>query len=193
MTDERVNELPLPQVLLMRVRLPLKTKDTSVLPMHLRPIERLDPSQAAQTRNIFLNEQALPEGGELMLMNGMRWGDAVTERPVLGSVEVWNLVNTTRELHPFHMHEVQFQILKRQNLDSDAYKQSGTVVTYGATQNPGPGEEGWKDTVRVPPRMVTSIIVRFGPYSGRYVYHCHILEHEDMDMMRPFEVRPAAN
>jgi spore coat protein A len=188
LTDERANEQPLPLVMQMRVRRRLSATDLSVIPMKLRPIQRLDPSQASATRNIFLREETLANGGILMLLNGMRWNEPVTESPLAGSVEVWNLVNATRELHPFHIHQVQFQVLGRQNLDSDAYKRSGTVVTFGAPMPPGPGEAGWKDTIRVPPRMLTTIIMRFGPYAGRYVYHCHILEHEDMDMMRPFDV-----
>jgi spore coat protein A len=53
---------------------------------------------------------------------------------------------------------------------------------------PEPHERGWKDTVQCPPGMITRIITKFEGYAGKYLYHCHILEHESNDMMRPFEV-----
>jgi spore coat protein A len=55
-------------------------------------------------------------------------------------------------------------------------------------QLPEPNEAGWKDTIQCPPGMITRIIARFEGYPGKYLYHCHILEHESNDMMRPFEV-----
>ena len=70
---------------------------------------------------------------------------------------------------------------------------SGSTIYTGDAFPPEPGEMGWKDTVRATPGAVTRIIVRFESYSGRYVWHCHLLEHEDNEMMRPFEVLPAAS
>jgi spore coat protein A len=83
---------------------------------------------------------------------------------------------------------VRFQILDRRPIDSFAYRSKGILKFIGATLAPEPFERGWKDTVRTDPGAVTRIIVPFEGYAGRYVWHCHILEHEDNEMMRPFEV-----
>jgi spore coat protein A len=91
-------------------------------------------------------------------------------------------------MHPFHIHLVDFQVLDRTPYDVDTYLKTGQINYTGPAESPDPNEMGRKDVVRVVPRMVTRIILNFGPYPGYYVYHCHILEHEDMDMMRPYEV-----
>ena len=119
-----------------------------------------------------------------------------------GSWEVWNLVNLTVDTHPIHLHLVEFQVIDRIPVDTSGYapgtgatlpgrpidlSKSGTLSqTYprGVDAN----ETGFKDTVRVNPGEVVRLAARFDGYCGRYMYHCHILEHEDMDMMRPFVV-----
>jgi spore coat protein A, manganese oxidase len=94
---------------------------------------------------------------------------------------------------------VQFQVLDRTPIDVERYERDAAALGSkpdpapyftGASSAPDADEEAWKDTVGVPPGMVTRIIARFGPFTGRYVWHCHILEHEEHDMMRPFEVVP---
>jgi spore coat protein A len=85
---------------------------------------------------------------------------------------------------------VRFQILDRQPFDVTHYLTSKKIRFTGKPFPPEPGEEGWKDTVRASPGAVTRIIVKFEGYAGRYVWHCHILEHEDNEMMRPYEVLP---
>jgi spore coat protein A len=107
---------------------------------------------------------------------------------VLGSVEIWNLVNLTEDSHPIHLHMVRFQILDRQPFDADEYLGKGTMRFVGAPVRPSAEEAGWKDTVRADPGLVTRIIVRFDGYVGRYVWHCHVLEHAANEMMRPFDV-----
>ena len=123
-----------------------------------------------------------------MTLNGKMWSDPIVERPLLGATEVWDLVNLLPDTHPFHIHLTNFQVLGRMPFDVAAYRATGKIASTGPTEPPPPNERGWKDTVRVVPGMVTRIIMRFAPYAGFYVYHCHILEHEDMEMMRPFEV-----
>jgi spore coat protein A len=86
-----------------------------------------------------------------------------------------------------HLHLVQFQILRRQGFDPVALRR-GVVELVGMPRLPAANEVGWKDTAVVNPREVLTIIIRFEGYTGRYVFHCHMLEHEDNDMMRPFEV-----
>ena len=86
-----------------------------------------------------------------------------------------------------HLHLVQFQILQRQGFNP-ATLRSGALELVGIPRLPPANEAGWKDTAVVNPREVLTIIVRFEGYAGRYVLHCHMLEHEDNDMMRPYEV-----
>lgn len=116
----------------------------------------------------------------------------VTEKPTVNTTEIWELVNLTEDTHPIHLHLVRFQMLDRRPFDAFTYQDSGRVRFYGPSATPGPDEAGWKDTVRCESGTITRIIVPFEPYTGRYVWHCHILEHEDNEMMRPFEVTAAA-
>jgi spore coat protein A, manganese oxidase len=105
-------------------------------------------------------------------------------------VEIWNLMNVTDDVHPIHLHLVRFQILDRRRFDAFAYQNRGVLRYWGAAIPPEPSEAGWKDTVRADPGMVTRIIMRFEGFTGRYVWHCHILEHEDNEMMRPYDILP---
>ena len=158
--------------------------------MHLKPIRRIPLSKATVTRQIVFAQQNMPNGMPMLTLNGKTWEDPITEKPVLGSTEIWNLVNTLPDTHPFHVHLVTFQVIDRTPFGVDAFSADGRVAPTGPAEAPDPNEMGWKDVVRVPPNRVTRIILHFSPYAGYYVYHCHILEHEDMDMMRPFQVVP---
>src|SRR5699024_4388625 len=111
-----------------------------------------------------------------------------TEKPKIGDTEVWSFMNITDFPHPIHIHLIQFQVLNRQAFDLDLYNETKQIVFTGAPTPPKPNERGWKDTVSAPPGEFTRVIVKFGPYTGRYVWHCHILEHEEYDMMRPYDV-----
>lgn len=141
-----------------------------------------------------------------LLMNGKPYGDPVDEKPAEGTTEVWQFINATFDTHPVHIHLVQFQIVNRQPLDTDTYWPLWEAWRTGAGPKPvlsdhlsgppvppAPAESGWKDTARSDPREVLRFIARFTlpadtERPARYVYHCHILEHEDNEMMRPFEV-----
>ena len=167
-----------------------KVKDTSRLPSALRPVIRLAESQAVQSRMLTLSDVYAPNSDipTAMLLNRTRWHMPVTEKPVLNSVEIWNLINVDEETHPIHLHLVRFQILDRRRFDVLTFNDQGALHYGGPAEPPGPGEAGWKDTVKAKPGMVTRIIARFEGFTGRYVWHCHVLEHEDNEMMRPFEV-----
>jgi spore coat protein A, manganese oxidase len=159
------------------------------LPATLRPVSKIPESKATKTRVLTLNETLDYAGfSMLMLLNGTRWHMPVTETPVIDSVEIWSLVNLTQDAHPVHLHLVRFQILDRRPFDEFAYNANRTIKYTGPAVAPEPNETGWKDTVRADPGMVTRIIARFEGYTGRYVWHCHNLEHEDNEMMRPYEV-----
>jgi spore coat protein A, manganese oxidase len=165
------------------------------LPAKLRPVPRMKASAAVKTRTLTLNEYHDPQAHRmLMLLDGKHWHEPVTEKPELDSVEIWQLMNLTEDSHPIHLHLVRFQILNRQLFDADEYRTSGKLLLQRAPMPPAPNEAGWKDTVRVDPGTITRIIVRFEGYTGRYVWHCHLLEHAANEMMRPFEVvaRPSS-
>jgi spore coat protein A len=163
--------------------------DTSSLPQSLRPVPKLAESEASKSRPLSIVEVEDFYGKPVtMLLNNAHWKMPVTENPTLNSVEIWELVNTTDDTHPIHLHLVRFQILDRRRFSIFPYVTKGDLKYTGAPVPPDPGEAGWKDTVRAEPGMVTRIIVKFEGFVGRYVWHCHVLEHEDNEMMRPYDV-----
>jgi spore coat protein A len=156
--------------------------DTDPVPATLRTVEVLDPNDAIESRDFHLQKFSEGCAGSEWLINGLHWDD-ITEYPVLGTTEVWNFVNRSGISHPMHMHMVFFQVLERQ----DFTIVDGNVVPVGPPIPPTASEAGWKDTAMVHPNQITRVIARFEDYQGKYAYHCHILEHEDHEMMRQFQ------
>jgi spore coat protein A len=168
---------------------PTGIKDTSVVPAVLRDIPRMPESSAVLTRTLTLNDHGDHAGNSMrMLLNNMHWDMPVTEKPVIDTVEIWSLVNLTDDAHPIHLHLVRFQILDRRPFDLFTYNSTGEIRYTSAAVPPPENEAGWKDTVRTDAGTVTRIIIRFEGFVGRYVWHCHLLEHEDNEMMRPYEI-----
>jgi spore coat protein A len=207
------------QIMQFRVISP-KAPDTSSLPETLVPVQRL-PEEGAAIRPLILNEVQARLGPTMSLLNNSMWDKPITEKPKLGSTEIWEIINTTGDAHPIHLHLVQFQILDRQELHVEEYNEAlhetneregvqpgegGTIIPVdrfleGKRIPPDPNEAGWKDTVRVDHGTVTRIIVKFGPRftsdyafdataAPHYVWHCHILEHEDNEMMHRYQIVP---
>jgi spore coat protein A, manganese oxidase len=164
----------------------------ATLPATTSAAETLDPLTGAPiTLNVedapYLDEQTgLPE---------------VTTKPAADAVEDWLLVNTTADAHPIHLHLVTFEVIDRRPFDVAAYDHETQAITYTAPAVPAaPNENGRKDTVQAHPGQVTRIRARFelpdegtielppGVDNPQYVWHCHILEHEENDMMPAFEV-----
>ncbi|MGN6593282.1 MAG: multicopper oxidase family protein [Terriglobales bacterium] len=144
-----------------------------------------------RVRRLTLNEYGDAHGAmAMMLLDGKRWEAPVSENPALGDSEVWEFLNLTGDTHPIHLHEVRFRILGRQPFDAGQYLLDKTLRFTGAAQPPAPDEDGWKDTVRCYAGELTRIGIHFEGYAGRYVWHCHLLEHADNAMMRPYEIRP---
>jgi spore coat protein A, manganese oxidase len=169
------------------------SSSTRTLPAALRPLPKTSESSAVKTRMLTLVEvDDIYKHPVHMLLNNAHWNTPVTENPRLDSIEIWNLINTTDDSHPIHLHAVRFQILDRQSFDIAAFWTEKKFVYFGPPVPPDPGESGWKDTVRAEPGMITRIIIRFEGYPGRYVWHCHILEHEDNEMMRPYDIMVAS-
>lgn len=110
--------------------------------------------------------------------NPQHWDDAITENPATGATEVWEIYNFTQDAHPIHIHEVEFEIVGR---ESD-----------GVVRPPESWETGFKDTVIAYPGEITRVKGTFDR-AGQFVWHCHILEHEDNEMMRPYAVGPIQN
>ena len=166
-----------------------QVRDDSRVPDVLRDLPRVTEASASKSRELTLDEYsdcvATPM---LMLLNGKRWHDPVTESVKLGATESWNLVNLTEDTHPIHLHLVRSQILDRRPFDVDEYVAKKTIRYVGPAQEPPVHERGWKDVVQVYPGMVTRIVATFDGYAGRYAWHCHLAEHEANEMMRPFEV-----
>jgi spore coat protein A len=166
-----------------------KVTDNFKIPATLRKLDSLAITPATPNRNLTLGDSQDRVGhSKMMLLNGCHWSMPVTEKPVLNTVETWSFINLTDDSHPIHLHLVRFQILERRKFDLNAYLLTKQVVFTDPPTPPAAAESGWKDTVRVDPLSVTRIAAHFGPYTGRYVWHCHMLEHEDNEMMRPYEI-----
>jgi len=118
--------------------------------------------------------------------NPLAWMDALTENPGLGT-EVWEIRNFTADAHPIHIHQTQFRVLDRAPFDPEH-----PDVPPGPARPPEAWETGAKDTVIAYPGEITRLVARFD-LVGQYVWHCHILDHEDHDMMRPMAIGKKQN
>ncbi len=117
------------------------------------------------------------------------WSEGVTENPAVGATEIWEFYNTTGDAHPMHVHEVVFQVVDRQDIFVNEMDQTVQVVPGSVPVPPEPWENGFKDTVISYPGQVTRVMATF-TNPGQFVWHCHIVEHEDNEMMRPFRIGP---
>jgi spore coat protein A len=160
----------------------------------------------AATRYITLNEIAAETANWVLLLNAADFEQAATETPKVGAVEDWVYINLTGDTHPMHTHLVMFQVIGRTPFDAVAYQAAyggpsgvpGGIdprpYATGPMLPPDATERGFKDTVKVNPGYFTTVRAKYDLPQGlhqpqTYVYHCHILEHEDNDMMRPFTVK----
>jgi FtsP/CotA-like multicopper oxidase with cupredoxin domain len=177
--------------------------DTSLLPTTLPAPTALGP--AAVTRAVSLNEEEsktvrVSEDGNGNIVldcatgevfgptsallgtlnpdgsgNPLLWSDLITENPAIGDAETWEMHNFTEDAHPIHIHQIKFEVVGRE--------------ANGMPLPSVPGESGFKDTVIAYPGEITRVKARYD-LPGFYVWHCHIVEHEDNEMMRPFHVGP---
>jgi FtsP/CotA-like multicopper oxidase with cupredoxin domain len=162
----------------------------SPIPAQLVEVPPMNPALAAAERVFELvtipghgcgDEHGNHGGGLVWTINGLMW-DEITEFPVLDSYEIWTWHNESGMSHPMHMHLVAFQVLHRQELDPNTGQPTGPLL------DPEPHESGWKDTVHSPTGYRTTVMAQFTGFTGLFPYHCHILEHEDHEMMRQFMV-----
>ena len=210
----------LPQIMMIRVTKPLSSEDTTTPPQNLvlPAFQGILPlPDGTPTRDWVLKEtfDPLTQEPQEVKVNGLWFDDPIEDFPQAGSTEIWNYVNLTEDAHPMHPHLIKFQVLGRVPFDVARYeadwfewidegrkpesKPNSLDYATGARQAPGPDEIGWKDTVKASVGMITQIAARFdvppGSVTGmsggyEYVHHCHILEHEENEMMRPYAVVP---
>lgn len=169
--------LPLP------TRLVAKVKGFVDRALSYDKAETLDPAAAKRTRRFTLGEfeptdgTCTNEAGFVAVIEdeqgGRLWDDINTVVP-FGDIEMWEFVNNTPDTHPMHLHLVQFQVHQRE--------------VNGQISGPLPSEAGWKDTVQVHPGETVRLLARFDGFKGTFPFHCHILEHEDHEMMRQYRV-----
>ena len=117
------------------------------------------------------------------------WADPVTENPSTGATEIWEMYNATADAHPMHIHEIAFEVVNRQEISVDEETREVQVAPGSVPIPPEPWETGLKDTVIAYPGQVTRVRGRFKT-PGQFVWHCHIVEHEDNEMMRPYRIGP---
>jgi spore coat protein A len=197
-----------PLAAVMQIRVGKTTPVPPSIPTTLVGGLKADLHDPARTRYITLNEIDVDEPTWFLNLNGVHFEDGpVTETPHVGAVEDWVYVNVTGDTHPMHTHLVTFQVVGRTPFDAAAYEEAHegpngvpggidpSPFATGPMEPPDPSERGFKDTVKANPGQFTTIRAKFDLPTGvtapqNYVYHCHIVEHEDNDMMRPFTVSP---
>jgi spore coat protein A, manganese oxidase len=168
---------------------PLTSPDTSMPPDQLGLPAFTPLGEATNTRRVALLEEDSrvlegvgPKEAELGVVDedgtpvNLSWDQPITENPALDSTEIWEIFNFTEDAHPIHIHEVQFQVVDRRPFGEDA-------------RPPDSWEAGFKDTVIAYPGEITRVKALFDN-PGLFVWHCHILEHEDNEMMRPYRIGP---
>jgi spore coat protein A len=198
----------LPQVMQIRVGTTVSQPGPTFVPSSLLGGRAaIVTGPIAATRYITLNEIDVDEPTWFLNLNGLHFEDPTTETPKVGTVEDWVYINVTGDTHPMHTHLVTFQVIGRTPFHVEAYEeafegQNGVTGGHdpspfatGPMEPPDPTERGFKDTVKANPGYFTRIRAKFDLPTGvyppqNYVHHCHIVEHEDNDMMRPFTVIP---
>jgi spore coat protein A len=196
----------LESVMQIRVGTIVRQRGPATIPSSL-PGKKADLPAPVTTRYITLNEIDPEEIDWYLNLNGAHFEERSPTEPKVGTVEDWVYVNLTGDTHPMHMHLVTFQVLGRTPFDAEAYQAAyggpngvpggidPTPFATGPTLPAAPEERGFKDTVKANPGYFTTIRAKFDLPNGvvapqTYVHHCHIVEHEDNDMMQPFTVVP---
>jgi spore coat protein A len=152
------------------------------VPRKLSKVDPMPESAAARTRDFDFDTNDTDCGSTVWAINGDGWSD-MTEKPHLGTTEIWRFINHTGNAQPIHLHALYFQVLDRQ-----AFRfVDDNVVPQGDPQLPDPTETGWKDTVEVGPFQIVRVIASFDGFTGRYPYHSALLEQEDHGMLRQME------
>ncbi|WP_339106306.1 multicopper oxidase [Haloterrigena salinisoli] len=192
---------PLPEIMLVDVADSATGEDSGTVPDTLTDVPDLPVESVDRHRHLTLAPGSDEYGRMKHLLgnqdqpSGYALDDPVTEEPELGTTEIWSLANNTGMSHPMHLHLVHFNVLGREPLSD--YDSETNGIDPDSLESPQPYELGWNDVVTVDPAEVVHVLVHFGEYeglfndqTGEYMWHCHMIEHEDYDMMRPFRVVP---
>jgi FtsP/CotA-like multicopper oxidase with cupredoxin domain len=195
------------QIMQFNVVGPALTPDTTTPPMFMQLPPILPLPAATVTRPLALIEKMgmgydamgmMVEGPSEAVLGTVQagaavenmWADPVTENPAVGATEIWEFYNTTGDAHPMHVHEVVFEVVNREGLVLDLNGDPLQPLQLdGNITLPELWETGFKDTVTAYPGQVTRVRAQFLT-PGQFVWHCHIVEHEDNEMMRPFRIGP---
>lgn len=199
--DDVEDTKPLPEVMVIDVEGTEPVADPSRVPSSLGRVPEIPIDSADRNRYVTLATQTDEYDRPVHLLGtgenitGNHLYDPVTETPTLGTTEIWSIANITGMSHPVHLHLVHFQVLGHQPFSD--FNPDADTIDPASLDPPRTNEQGWNDVVTVDPGEVAHIIVHFGEYdglfndqTGHYMWHCHMLEHEDHDMMRPLEVLP---
>ncbi|UHQ99061.1 multicopper oxidase (plasmid) [Natrinema zhouii] len=192
----------LPEIMVVDVGDDGNSQDASEVPDELTRVPDIPVDSVDNERYLTLNGGATDDYGRLLHLlgtaderDGLEIDDPVTEEPTLGDTEIWSFANRSSMSHPMHLHLVHFQMLGRQSMGD--YDPDEDEIDLEALEAPEPYERGWNDVITVDPGEIVHVIVHFGEHdglfndqTGTYMWHCHMIEHEDHDMMRPFTVRP---
>ncbi|WP_445326916.1 multicopper oxidase family protein [Solibacillus sp. FSL R7-0682] len=187
-TDDEFPDEHTNVIMQFRVDLKLKDCDSPDIPEELYPEMDLHEDHAHISRDLPLSFTLDQYGRPMLLLNDRMYHEPATEKPAVDSIETWNFINLTPFIHPIHVHLVQFKILERRPFNVERYQNEGVLEYTGDPIPPHEYERGWKDVVRTDGGMVTKIIMHWKEFTGNYIWHCHFLEHEDHDMMRPITV-----
>jgi hypothetical protein len=157
---------------------------SSAIPSSLVAVPPIPTNTASNSRSFQLAKTFETEcNHDVWLINSLGWDD-LTDFPYLNSTEIWSFVNRSGISHPMHVHLVHFQVLDRQAFTVGA---GDVIIPTGPVILPLPQERGWKDTVQATPNQITRVIMKFENFPGKFPFHCHILDHEDHEMMRLFQ------
>jgi len=197
---------------IMQFRVQSASGFAMTFPSALRaPIRRM--ANPVKVRNLVLVQKEMASH-RVHLLNNLMWDDTThIETPTSNTLEQWNIINLTMDMHPIHVHMTQFQVLNRQNINVSGYNLAFGEMEmgagpwpapaigpylFGSAQSPPANEMGWKDVAQCQPSQVTRLMIPFGPdipgspigraFTGEYVWHCHVLEHEDHEMMLRFKL-----
>jgi len=190
----------------------------AILNPQLATFPSLGTPTTQRTKTLYEVTNTTSNTPMMVTLDGQMWDAPISETPKLGTTEQWTIPNLTPDAHPIHIHLVQWQLVSRQTFDVARYKADWLALNgkapfnhptiavnpanylTGSPRGPDANEQGWKDTVRMNPGEVTVVKARFAPTDGSpnfpfdatkgpgYVWHCHIVDHEDNEMMRPFAV-----
>lgn len=158
---------------IMSFNLSKQETDTFKIPSVLIPFTKLSGSTKTRSFALTMDMMAMNTGGMHKINGKVYSASRIDETIILGATETWEFDNSTGdEPHPMHIHGVQFQVVAR----------------TGGRNSILPQEKAWKDTVLVAPKEKVQVIMKF-EQKGKFVFHCHNLEHEDDGMMLNFEVK----